>query len=43
MEIVATDDKQKYSYDDYIRLDDDNRYEVVEGELLLIPSPGFKH
>lgn len=43
MEIAATDDKQKYTYDDYIRLDDDNRYEVVEGELLLTPSPGFKH
>ncbi|WP_338833512.1 hypothetical protein MHLNE_24430 [Moorella humiferrea] len=43
METAATDDKQKYTYDDYIRLDDDNRYEVVEGELLLTPSPGFKH
>ncbi len=26
-----------------MRFDDGNRYELIEGELVLTPSPGFKH
>jgi Uma2 family endonuclease len=32
-----------YTYKDYLAIDDGNRYEVIEGELVLTPSPGFIH
>ncbi|MCG0277868.1 MAG: Uma2 family endonuclease [Thermanaeromonas sp.] len=34
---------KRYTYRDYLELGDENRYEVIEGELHLIPSPSFKH
>lgn len=33
----------RYTYDDYMRLPDGERYEVIEGELLLTPVPSFRH
>lgn len=35
--------KSIYTYDDYLAIDDGNRYEIMEGELVLTPSPGFIH
>lgn len=32
-----------FTYDDYTRLQDDRRYEVIEGQLLLTPSPRTYH
>lgn len=32
-----------FTYDDYARLQDDRRYEVIEGQLLLTPSPRTYH
>lgn len=33
-----------WTYEDYYRLDDDKRYEVFEGELMMMtPAPSFKH
>lgn len=34
---------RRYSYEDYLKLDDGNSYELIEGELVLTPPPGFKH
>lgn len=31
------------SYDDYAALDDGARYQVVEGELVMTPSPSVRH
>jgi Uma2 family endonuclease len=31
------------SYDDYAAIDDGNRYQVIEGELLMTPSPRTRH
>jgi Uma2 family endonuclease len=31
------------SYDDYAALDDGKRYQVVDGVLVLMPSPSFQH
>ena len=31
----------KFTYRDYQQLPDDKRYELVEGELCLVPSPTF--
>ncbi len=35
--------KLKYTYDDYAAMDNDRRYELIEGELYMVPSPGFYH
>ena len=35
--------KDDYTYDDYLAIDDDNRYEIIEGELVLTPSPTIIH
>jgi len=33
----------KFTYDDYLLLPEDKRYELIEGELIMVPSPGRKH
>ena len=33
----------RYTYDDYARLPDDRRYEVIDGELYLTPAPTPYH
>lgn len=35
----STLDKRRYTYDDYLKIPDDERYELIEGELLMTPSP----
>ena len=32
-------EKKKYTYEDYLKTPDDKRYELIEGELLMTPSP----
>ena len=36
-------DKKKYTCEDYLKTSDDERYELIEGELIMIPSPVIKH
>jgi len=36
-------EKKKYTYEDYLKTPDDERYELIEGELLMTPSPIPKH
>jgi len=33
----------KLTYHDYVQLPDDRRYELVEGELILVPAPNLYH
>jgi Uma2 family endonuclease len=33
----------KFTYHDYLQLPDNKRYELVEGELYLVPSPNLYH
>jgi len=33
----------RFTYDDYLLLPDDKRYEIVEGELLVVPAPYLNH
>lgn len=33
----------RFTYHDYLGLTGDERYEVIEGELLLVPSPSASH
>ncbi len=36
-------EKKKYTYEDYIKISDDKRYELMNGELLMTPSPIPNH
>ncbi len=33
----------KFTYQDYVQLPDDKRYELVEGEFFLVPAPNLYH
>ena len=35
--------EKPWTYEDYLKLEDDRRYEVLEGELVEMPAPGKKH
>jgi len=41
MSTVLTD--KKYTIEDYMKLDDGQRYELIEGELIVVPRPRYKH
>ncbi len=32
-----------WTYEDYLNLEDDKRYEVINGRLMEMPAPGFEH
>ncbi|MBF7081973.1 Uma2 family endonuclease [Desulfallas sp. Bu1-1] len=32
-----------YTYDDYLKLNDDNQYELIGGKLILVPAPRLIH
>jgi Uma2 family endonuclease len=42
-EVAMLKAKIKYTYDDYAAMDDDKRYELIEGELYMVPALGFQH
>ncbi len=35
--------KIKFTYEDYLHLSSDKRYELLEGELFMVPSPSYYH
>jgi len=35
--------KIKFTYQDYLCLPEDKRYEIIEGELTMVPSPSWSH
>ena len=35
--------KKKYTYEDYLKTPDDERYELIEGDLFMTPSPKIDH
>ncbi len=39
----AAVEKKKYTYEDYLETPEDKRYELIEGELLMTPSPVTLH
>jgi len=39
----AVIEKKKYTYEDYLKTPEDERYELIEGELLMTPSPITRH
>lgn len=34
---------KKITYEEYYKLEDENRYEILEGELKMVPAPSFYH
>lgn len=36
-------EKRRYTYEDYLKAPDDVRYELIEGELIMAPSPVTRH
>ena len=43
---VAVEERPKekvWTYEDYLRLEDDKRYEVLNGRLVEMPAPSFEH
>jgi len=35
--------QKRYTYADYLNIDDEKRYEIHEGELILVPAPATRH
>ncbi len=33
----------RWTYKDYLKLDDEHRYEIINGELCMAPAPGLGH
>lgn len=42
-QIVVEKEAKKYTYEDYCKISNDKRYELIEGELLMTPSPVTNH
>lgn len=36
-------DDRLYTYEDYLKIDDDNQYELIGGKLILVPAPRTFH
>lgn len=43
MQGLALDMDKRYTYADYLMIEDDKRYEVHEGELMMVPAPTTTH
>ena len=35
--------EKRYTYKDYLLIDDEKRYEVMEGGLIMVPAPLTNH
>nr|CAJ71420.1 conserved hypothetical protein [Candidatus Kuenenia stuttgartiensis] len=36
-------ENKKYTYEDYLKISDDKRYELIDGELIITPFPSTRH
>ena len=41
--MATTEHAVKQTYEDYCRVPDDKRYELLNGELMMVPAPNIKH
>ena len=41
--MATTEHAVKQTYEDYCRVPDDKRYELLNGELMMVPAPNRKH
>lgn len=42
-QVIVEKKLKKYTYEDYCKISDDKRYELIDGELLMTPSPITRH
>lgn len=40
---ITLEKRKHWTYEEYLKLDDDKRYEILEGELIMVPSPMTQH
>src|ERR1041385_3200971 len=40
---MAEKQAKRWTYEEYYRLDDDQRYEIIDGNLLMAPAPDTFH
>ena len=43
MAALAEQPPRRWTYEEYARLDDERRYEIIDGELLMAPAPDYWH
>lgn len=36
-------ERARITYEDYLQLPEESRYEVLEGDLKMVPAPGYRH
>jgi len=41
--MTSITDRKKITYADYLKIDDNSRYEIFNGELLMVPAPSTDH
>ena len=41
--MTSVTDRKKITYADYLKIDDNNRYEIFHGELCMVPAPSTNH
>lgn len=39
----TTFDIKEYTYNDYLKINDNKRYEVINGSLIMVPAPNTEH
>ena len=42
-EVASTQPVVKFTYEDYLATPDDERYELLDGDLIMVPAPNLKH
>lgn len=43
MRTEKADTERSYTYEDYLKIDNDNQYELIGGKLILVPAPKTTH
>lgn len=41
--MASVTDRKKMTYADYLKIQDNNRYEILNGELYMVPAPSTDH
>ena len=41
--MASTQPVVKFTYEDYLTTPSDERYELLDGDLIMVPAPNLKH
>ena len=42
-DVASTQPAVKFTYEDYLTTPEDERYELLDGDLIMVPAPNIKH